>query len=299
MNKTVAALWVFVFLGGTGMAFAGETGHYVCGVEGIKCASLPPPGVYFKLYNALYTSDELTDKNGDKLPLSFDVTIFAPVSRLIWVTGHKFLGGNLFMDTTIPMLYTDISIKEAGVSDSRFGLGDINIEPFGLTWHGRRYDAAASLSLWMPTGSHDPSKPASPGKDFWTPMITAGGTYYPDSDKTWAASILMRYEMHSKKRSSDVTPGDDFLFEWGVSKTLAKIWDVGLAGYCSWQVEDDSGSEVTWDTDVRDRAFAVGPEVSVFLPPITTGVSMRFLWEIETRDRPKGVMATLTFTKVL
>jgi len=26
---------------------------------------------------------------------------------------------------------------------------------------------------------------------------------------------------------------------------------------------------------------------------------MRLQWEIETRDRPRGVMATLTFTKVL
>jgi hypothetical protein len=299
MKKTVVTLWVFIFLGSAGMGFSGETGHYVCGVEGIKCGSLPPPGVYFKLYNALYTSDELTDKNGDEAPLSFDVTIFAPVSRFIWVTDQKFLGGSFFMDTTIPLLYTDISIEETGVSDTRFGLGDINVEPFGLAWHGRCYDLAAALSLWMTTGAYDASEAASPGKDFWTPMITAGGTYYLDSDKTWAMSILMRYEIHSKKRHSDVTPGDDFLFEWGVSKTLAKIWDVGLTGYCSWQVEDDSGADVTWEKDVHDKAFAVGPEISVFLPPIATGISMRLQWEIETQDRPRGIMATLTFTREL
>ncbi len=299
MQKTVTALWVLILFGFAGMAFAGETGHYVNGVEGIKCSTLPPPGLYYKLYNALYTSNELRDKNGDKVPLSFDLTVFAPVSRFLWVTDQKVLGANFFMDATIPLTYTDISIRETGVSDTRFGLGDINIEPVGLSWHGRRYDAAAALSLWTPTGAYDESEPASPGKDFWTLMVTAGGTYYLDVGRTWAASILMRYEIHSEKRDADVTPGDDFLFEWGVSKTLAEIWDVGLTGYCSWQVENDSGVDVTWDKDVHDRAFAIGPEASVFLPSITTGISMRLQWEIETQDRPRGVMATLTFTKVL
>ncbi len=299
MQKTVTALWVLILFGFAGMAFAGETGHYVNGVEGIKCSTLPPPGLYYKLYNALYTSNELRDKNGDKVPLSFDLTVFAPVSRFLWVTDQKVLGANFFMDATIPLTYTDISIRETGVSDTRVGLGDINIEPVGLSWHGRRYDAAAALSLWTPTGAYDESEPASPGKDFWTLMVTAGGTYYLDVGRTWAASILMRYEIHSEKRDADVTPGEDFLFEWGVSKTLAEIWDVGLTGYCSWQVENDSGVDVTWDKDVHDRAFAIGPEASVFLPSITTGISMRLQWEIETQDRPRGVMATLTFTKVL
>ena len=299
MRKTVAALCVLILFSGTGLALAGETGHYVSGVEGIKCSTLPPPGVYYKLYNALYRSDELRDKNGDKVPLSFDLTVFAPVSRFLWVTDQKILGADFFMDVTIPLTYTDISIREIGVSDTRFGLGDINIEPIGLAWHGRRYDAAASLSLWVPTGAYDESEPASPGKDFWTLMVTAGGTCYLDADRTWAASVLMRYEMHSEKRDADVTPGDNFLFEWGVSKALAGIWDVGLTGYCSWQVEDDSGTDVTWDRDVHDRAFAVGPEVSVFLPSITTGVSMRLQWELETQDRPRGMMAVLTFTKAL
>ncbi|WP_286818802.1 hypothetical protein, partial [Desulfobacter sp. UBA2225] len=70
MRKTAAVLWVLILFSGTGPALAGETGHYVSGVEGIKCSTLPPPGIYYKLYNALYTSDELRDKNGDKVPLS-------------------------------------------------------------------------------------------------------------------------------------------------------------------------------------------------------------------------------------
>ena len=45
-------------------AGAGETGHYVNGVEGIKAASVPGPGFYYKMYNAFYRADTLTDDSG-------------------------------------------------------------------------------------------------------------------------------------------------------------------------------------------------------------------------------------------
>lgn len=128
-------------------------------------------------------------------------------------------------------------------------------------------------------------------------MFTLGGTYYLDAEKTWSASILARYETHSEKGDLDVQPGDDFHFEWGIGKTFAKIWDVGLAGYCHWQVTDDSGSDVSWDKGDHDRVYAIGPEVSVFIPSITSFLSLRTLWEFDAKDRPEGHCTSLTFTK--
>jgi hypothetical protein len=48
----------------TGIADAGETGHYVNGVEGIKGSSVPGPGFYYRIYNVLYNADTLTDDSG-------------------------------------------------------------------------------------------------------------------------------------------------------------------------------------------------------------------------------------------
>ena len=91
-------------------------------------------------------------------------------------------------------------------------------------------------------------------------------------------------------------PGNDFHFEWGIGKTLAKIWDVGLAGYCQWQVTDDSGSDAR-DKSVHDRIFAVGPEVSVFIPAAKSFLSLRSLWEFEAKDRTEGQVIALTLTR--
>lgn len=278
------------------IAWAGS-GHYVSGVEGIKAATLPPPGLYYRLYNVLYTADDLRDKNGHKADVDFDVNVYAMVNRLVYSSDIKLLGGNIIADICVPLVYTDISVKNAGpysFSDNAFGLGDILIEPLVLAWHGPRYDAALGVGLYLPTGKFDANEPASPGKGFWTGMFTAGATLYFDEARTWSASVLSRYEIHSEQKDTHITPGHDFHFEWGVGKTLAKIWDVGLAGYCRWQVTDDSGSG---STDDRERAYAAGPEISVFVPQWGLGVSLRSLWEFENRTNSQGSVTTLMIMK--
>lgn len=300
MRKFIAVMSCTLVLAGClfGTAFAGETGHYVNGVEGIKAATLPPPGFYYRLYNVFYNADELIGPDGDELPIDFDLSVYAMVNRFVWITDKKILGADYGADVIIPLIYTDIEIKGTPVNDDQFGLGDICIEPFVLSWHRARHDASFAIAAFAPTGEYDQAEPASPGKDIWTGMITLGGTYYFDAAKTWSASILARYETHSEKEETDVTPGDDFHFEWGLGKTLAKIWDVGVAGYCHWQVTDDSGSDVSWDKSDHDRVYAVGPEVSVFIPPAKLFASLRSLWEFDAEDRTEGNVTTLTLTKI-
>ena len=101
-------------------------------------------------------------------------------------------------------------------------------------------------------------------------------------------------EIHSEQEDTDWTPGNDFHFEWGLAKTLDKIWDVGLVGYCRWQVTDDSGSG---SVDDREEAYAIGPEVSVFMPNYGLGVSLRSLWEFENKLGSEGHVTTLMIMK--
>jgi len=301
MQRLFVILFCAVLLGGVllGTASSDErVCHYVNGVEGIKASTLPPPGFYYRMYNVFYNADEYTDEDGDDLDIDFEVSVYAMVNRFIWITDKKILGADFGADVIIPLIYTDVEIELMGIDDQEFGLGDIVIEPFVLSWHGSRYDASFGLAAYVPTGEYDKDEAASPGRDMWTGMITLGGTYYFDIEKTWSFSILSRYETHSEKDETDVTLGDDFHFEWGIGKTLARIWDVGLAGYCHWQVSDDSGSDVGWDKSVHDRVYAIGPEVSVFIPPARLFASLRSQWEFEAEDRSEGNVTTLTLTKI-
>jgi len=278
-----------------GTSIASEN-EYPSGIEGIKAGSVPPPGFYYKMYNVLYTADTMTDDNGNELDLDFDLNLFVNAHRFLWVSDYEIFGGTYGADVIIPIFNVDLQIGKLGIDSSEFGLGDICFEPLVLAWHGPQYDTALGLGFFAPTGQYDKTEPASPGKDMWTWMVTAGGTYYLDSERSWSASILARYEIHGEKDETDLKPGNDFHFEWGIGKTLAKICDVGLTGYCQWQTTDDSGTQGARVN--KDRVYAIGPELSIFIPQITFFISLRSQWEFSARERSEGNFTTLTFTKI-
>ncbi len=278
-----------LFLFGTPV-FAGK-GHYTAGVEGLKAGSAPPPGFYWRMYQAFYSADEFRDNNKNKTA-DFDVDVYALVNRFIYSTPVESLGADLVMNAIIPVQYTDISMK--GVfSENRFELGDILLEPVILSWHGDRYDALAGVGIYVPTGKFD-DKPANAGKGFWTFMLTAGGTVYLDAAKTWSASALARYQTNSRQDHTHITVGDFFHVEWGVGKMVNNRLEVGVAGYNSWQVSNDSGRG---SSNLRERSNAVGPEVTYAIPSWGMQLSLRSLWEYKNKNASQGNITTLTLTK--
>lgn len=230
--------------------------------------------------------------------MNFDVSVYAMANRLIWMTDKKFLGATFGMDVIVPLVRTDIKIGALGIDQSKFALGDIYFEPLLLAWHGPKYDVGFGVSFYAPTGQYDKTDPASAGMDFWTTMITLGATTYFDQQKLWSISALGRYEINSEKGETKVKPGQDLLIEWGLARNANKVWDIGISGYCLWQLTDDSGTDAVWDTSVHDRVYAIGPEVSVFIMSAKAFLSMRVLREFSSQDRSEGFTTAVTFTKI-
>lgn len=291
---SMALLLLFAFT----LTVFGETGHYPLGAEGIKAATLPPPGLYLRTYTQYYKADKLADSQGKDSPLDLDLDAFAVVPRLVWMTDKQFLGAQYGMDALIPFVCTDFELDGVGVKDHDLCYGDMFVEPIDLMWWGDRFDVATAFGIWMPTGQYDKNNPASPGKDFWTYMFTLGATYYMNEDKSLHASALSRYEIHSEKDHTDVRPGQNLVLEWGVGQTFDKVLDLGVAGYAQWQMSDDSGSDVAWDKSLHDRVAAVGPEMNLFMPDQKMFLSLRGLWEFSAIDRPEGTTVTMTITKI-
>lgn len=272
-------------------------GHYVNGVEGLKAGTLPPPGFYWRMYNAYYTAGKQVNNSGRKAPGRTTADVYALVNRFIYSSEIEVLGANVVMDMIIPM--TNTKIQHRGTpgefASTSFGVGDILLEPAVLGWHGAWYDAALGFGVYLPCGDWDEDKPASAGKGFWTFMFTGGGTVYFDAARTWHASLLARYEVHTRQKDTHTTPGNDFHFEWGIGKTINEVLDVGVAGYCNWQVTDDSGGHNK--SQFKERSFAIGPEIAYTIVPWGLGVSLRTLWEFENRNCTEGNITTLTLTK--
>ena len=270
-------------------------GHYPAGAEGIKGASLPPPGVYFRDYTFFYTADRF--KNG---PPEFDIFACLNAPRLIWMTDWKIFGADYGMDVIIPFGYMDWEVSAPGppgttAEDSYFGIGDIQLEPLLLSWHLPRVDVAAGYAVWAPTGDFSPGRPDLLAKGFWSHMLTLGGTFYLDCEKTWALSLLNRDEFCHEQDETNIDPGQVYTLEFGLSKAINPTLDVGLVGYWQQQTTDDSGGQTT--SIERDRKVGLGAEVSGLCPTLGMFTSLRYAYEFDAVDRPEGHLLTLTLTK--
>jgi hypothetical protein len=273
------------------LLLAQPSAQYVPGSEGIKGASLPPPGFYFRDYNYFYWADQLNNSSGHSGgPPNFHTYTYANIPRAIWITDAKFLGGYVGVDALLPLV--DQHVKAGPLDNTTFGIGDL----FGegtLSWHIKQFDFAVGSGVWAPTGdSGNPQTSTRVGAGFWTFMQTAGATWYIDEGKTWAVSALNRYEFNTEQRDVHVTPGDAYTMEWGVSKSVCKEADLGVVGYYQQQVTGNSDHKTP-----INRVAAIGPEVSFMFPKQMFFVSLRYNYEFMAKNRAQGNAITMTLTK--
>ena len=107
------------------------------GSEGIKGASLPPPGVYARDYNYFYWADQVNDSSGNNLNVpNFNVFTYANIPRVIWITDTKFLGGYVGVDALLPLV--DQQVKAGGFDSSTF-------RRWGFLWRGHAFVAPQAV----------------------------------------------------------------------------------------------------------------------------------------------------------
>jgi hypothetical protein len=283
-------------------AVAQETAEYPNGTSGLKAGTVPPPGRYWLMYNRVYQTNQLNDANGHEVktvggqPLGLDVTGYANVHRFLDVTDYKICGANYSWNFVVPFVIIDTDIAATDMHNTEFKFGDLNIEPFVIEWHEKQYDFGFVYGLFIPTAERSDVRASLPGKKFWTNYVGPAGTYYFDEDRTWAISFLSRYEIPSEREDKEIKPGQNFSFEWGLSRNFEKTTDIGVSGYCSWQTTLDAGADVNY-VNVHDRVFAAGPEINYFSPKYKLGYNFRAWWEFGAVDRTQGQIITLTLVK--
>jgi hypothetical protein len=263
--------------------------HYPNGVEGIKGASLPPPGFYLRDYNYIYFANDFEEG-----PPAFDLFAYVQSPRLIWITGQKLLGGFYGMDVIVPIAYQNLEMT--GFSGSDFSIADIFVEPITLSWHVKQYDFSFGYGFWAPTGDYSLTDPVAPGKGFWAHMFTGGVTIYPDKEKTWSISALNRYEFNQERNDTGITPGQYWTLEWGLAKTLHKTIDLGVAGYVQTQTTAAKGPGAS---SAKDHVIGIGPEISFPIAPLGLSTSIRYLREAGASYRPQGNTINIILTKRL
>jgi hypothetical protein len=303
-NQFIRSLIAVALAAVPGALQAQPDAHYPPGIEGILCATLPPPGFYFRDYNLLYDASQMNDAAGNKVPGSyFHVFQFANVPRAIWITDTKFLGGYVGGDVLTPVQVVE-KVKSGSFSTTRAGLMDAFVEGT-LSWHPGQFDIGSAVGINIPTGNS--GQVADPGNGYWGPQLTLGATWWVDPAKTWAISVLNRYEINSKDRDLtqyDVTAGQAWTMEWGLSKTLKDVcpaikkMELGVVGYYQQRITFSTGypcEALETPQFAYSRVAAAGPEINVDFPFCTT--SLRYNYEFLADSRAQGQLVTLTLTK--
>ncbi len=285
----VFVLLFCTLLAGAGLLQAQNT-HYPAGVEGIKGASLPPPGLYIRDYNYTYWSSEFKDAG----PNPFDILAYVQTPRLVFISKGLFFGGYYGADIIVPFAYQDVTA--GGYSGSHFGLGDIFVEPATLSWHTKKADYSMGWGVWIPTGDYKLGDFKLPGKGYFSHMFTGGVTYYPDKNRSWSISALNRYEVHYERNDNLLTPGQVWTLEWGLAKSLSKTVDLGFVGYAQLQRTENRTTNIPAP---KERAIGMGPELTFVIPNLGVNTSVRYLKEVGVQQRPQGNVFNVTFTRLI
>jgi len=272
-------------------------GAYPNGAEDFMAGAVPPPGTYFLNYLTHYTAGRIKDDHGDNLVPDFRLNATANVFRLLHVTREQVLGGYWGMHVFVPVVYMDV--KMMGAKDSRFGLGDIIIDPFILSWHSKNWHFATGVDIYLPTGAYDKNDLANIGRNYWTfaPIIAA--TYTADCG--FEASLKLMYDFNTKNNSSRLPTGQNVKYlsgqEFHFDYTLGYKtggWNLGVGGYYYKQITNDKVNGVTVAPDgFKGQAFAFGPQVKYDYKNMS--FALKYQHEVAVRNKPEGDKFWLKF----
>jgi hypothetical protein len=266
-----------------------DLGHKVLGSLGLDAGELKPTGLYAVDAVGAYRADELIDRNGRRVPIALNATAFVNVFGVAGTYDIPRLHTSIGAAVTAPVARVALSTDDVRASFDDFGFGDLYVQPIALGWRPGRHEIVAAYAFYAPTGHLAPGGLDGVGNGHWTHEFSAGGTLYFDRARRWKLSALASYELNERKIDVDVKRGDTIQIQGGAGVRLARILDVGLAGYALWQVTDDTGSALPPIlAGARDVDYGLGPELNVTVPQLRCKLVARYTHDVYVRSRPSG-----------
>lgn len=265
-----------------------QSGAYLPGIIGVRDYSYPEfEGITIVDYNLGIQANELTDQNGDPLSLEQSIPGLEDSDLKVDASGYvnslmmsytskpiKFLGNARYMGWINPSFITvNVRVKNFSETNSDIliqagdkGFADLNIAPLYLSWRLKKFDITAGYLFTVPTGRFEAEADDNIGVGFWSHAFQAAAYYYL-ADKATALMISPTYEIHSKIKDSDIRSGSRIALEYGISQYFSERFEVTLQGGHAWQVGDDTGGDIYWDTSYKDQLSTVGLGLGYWLAP--------------------------------
>lgn len=330
LNRIVLSALASILCAASGNVSAGQLGHYIPSIINVRDLFVPAAeGVYYGQYNTLYSTDTLKNRDGDTVgtievdgPLGTttlnvepDLDMFSVAPLIAWSSPWKILGARYGAMATVAIASASIDTSLSLARYGRFhdqvvdrsleadagGMSDLYVQPVWLGWSGKYYDASAAYGIWAPTGADGISM------EYWQHQFQATGAWYPFGDHRMAVMVGSTYEIGHERQDRDLTPGDRFTLNWGISQylplkhDLSLIAELGIRGYSQWQVEADSGADVlatrNRTLNAKDQIHSAGLQVGLTFPTVGANLNFYYMWEFGAEARFEGEWLGLSFAK--
>jgi len=276
--------------------------QHIKGTVGLKSGSQAPPGVYFiaPLWY-VYKTDEVKDRDGNRLPFAADLTSHVYGGGISVVTTKKLLGGFYGFQVVFPAGANNRIQGTEIDANPGAGLTDSVITPLSLGWHLKRADATAGYTIFAPTGRYSDGANNNTGLGMWGQEFSVGTTAYLTESRQWHAATLASFDFQSKKEDSETKVGNAMNLEGGLGGDFLKGGLVaGLDYYASFKLTDD---QIEGFPDIlirgKNKVFAVGPEVQLALAKNNTlygFLKVSYQWEVYARTTTQGSALTILAT---
>lgn len=261
-------------------------GGYTPGIMGVRDYTNPGKDGLFLIDNNIFlSSDSYRDRNGDKVNsiniknqnIPIDVDISGYINSLMFIYASpklEFLGNAQYLFIAAPNYTTasaSVGLGQLGsgktIDGGASGFGDLTVAPLMLSWGSEKFDLTAGYLFYAPTGKYELGGDDNVGLGYWSHDIQAAAYYYPLPQKATAIMLMPTYEWHGTLKGTDVRPGSRFILEYGVSQYLSERFEITLQGGNAWQIGEDSGSDVYWDTSVKDQMSIFGGGLGYWIVP--------------------------------
>jgi len=294
LTRMIGISLVFFFLLSP-LLVAQERGQYIPGFTGLNSAVQAPPGWTYANYFLWYPTDRLNNRDGDKVPLNFDLDLIVDFNIVAYTTKAKFLGANYGVTVAVPIANTSVGLAFLGDDIQTTGFADVYVEPINLGWTRGTCQIKAAYGFVAPTGKFDEDGNETITTDYWGHELTFAAARNFGAMNLWQATFNTNWEFHQTKRHEDVKVGNNMTLEYGIGKTILKnqgkqLIQVGAIGYAEFQLTDDSGSDVSaFNRGNKDHAFGLGGEFGVIWPVSKLNFFVRVIPEFGVRSRTKGL----------
>jgi hypothetical protein len=300
-SRTVIAV-VLVCVSLVAPAEAQLNTQHIKGTVGLKSGSQAPPGVYFiaPLYY-VYKTDEVKDRDGNRLPFAADLTSHLYGGGISVVTKKKLFGGFYGFQVVFPAGANNRIQGTEIDANPGAGLTDSVITPLSLGWHLKRADATAGYTIFVPTGRYTDGANNNTGLGMWGQELSVGTTVYLNESRQWHAATLATFDFQSKKEDSETKVGNVMNLEGGLGGDFLKGGLVaGLDYYASFKLTDD---QIEGFPDIlirgKNKVFGVGPEVQLALAKnnaLYGFLKVSYQWEVYARTTTQGSALTILAT---